>query len=302
MLLMSKTNTAFVYQWWGDKQPHLYFVPILTSIATLRGCNRRVPIYVLDYSGQDWSDWPKKLNFEAIHWTPKLSEYVNIPSDGSIVASRFWDVWEFAKQIKAETIAFCDADVFWLRNPLPIKPSTGINMNGNAGYFYFNKLDVHAKRTMHLYRSISTLGFYHDKFREQMISKQGWRIKQRMSVEITSTYMRRCRIGRFNHLKPKEHVVFSDLNKIPDPQMIHFWECGTYQFRARLALLFQEFYNLTAASLSQDDITLLMGKPFNFNRISLCDPRLLNNLEDNNAVKAVKQFLPISDLFTPTRL
>jgi hypothetical protein len=69
-------------------------------------------------------------------------------------------------------ILFCDTDVFWLKNPYPLKfeESNKLCCSGNTGVFYFDKRKEEAKKAFDMWKSYMALALLDLDFREHVRS------------------------------------------------------------------------------------------------------------------------------------
>ena len=153
--------TAFIYHFYNsstcsDVELHKE-APIIYSIATLRAVNPFVKIYVLDRTPglTIWGPWPSVLNFEVIvteGYFDKIHHASNFKSgdDYRYIAEKVFDIAEFVEKIPESHIIYCDTDIFWLKNPLPLLQwdkfcfSKYLNLipgqpEFNSGFYYFDK-------------------------------------------------------------------------------------------------------------------------------------------------------------------
>lgn len=164
-------NTAVVYHWWAlenDQSPNQNIrIPILASIATLRSVNKDVAIYVLDGSDQiqDWKHYPDKLKFTVVRNNFQLAEYKHL--NGWRNLSRLFDMALFDLAIPEENIIYCDADIFWLQDPLPFQQNPEkFCFNGyNSGYFYYNKKSPLVAKFFDLFQAYTITALNDENFR-----------------------------------------------------------------------------------------------------------------------------------------
>ena len=142
-------HAVVTYHWWQDETfgeertvpPYQNLrVPITLSIATLRAQNPTIPIKILDFSEypEDWGCFPEKLNFEVINADLFLKDYSHIA--GYRQLSRIFDI---RRHFTSGTVIYCDSDVFWFKDPLPLNknPQKFCYDGYNSGFFYYNPED-----------------------------------------------------------------------------------------------------------------------------------------------------------------
>lgn len=117
--------------------------PVILSISTLRNFDASSKIFVIDRTPNfhDWKDYPKRLNFEVIKDNSKFIDGL------SPIHNRIFDIKKWM-HLFSDDITYCDSDVFWLEDFIPIIDVNKISMvcqkrNGyiyfNSGFFYFRK-------------------------------------------------------------------------------------------------------------------------------------------------------------------
>ena len=138
-------STAIVYHYWNDGDFAIFEDlqnPVLVSIATLRGHDKNIPIYVIDASDnpKDWDVFPEILNFKVFKQTPTIP-LVNTPGLGLYrgkdiigsykLLSRPFDIDAISKIVDEEILVHVESDIFWLRPLLPIQKNP-------IEHFHFN--------------------------------------------------------------------------------------------------------------------------------------------------------------------
>lgn len=143
---------AFIYHFYNtsgclDIEQHKE-APVILSIASLRAFNKSVKIYVLDrtFGKTNWKQWSDLLNFKVIFingYFEKTS--INLDTkDIRFMQEKVFDIASFIETIPESHIVYCDADIFWIKDPLPLefdKFSFSIQQNKkiNSGFYFFDK-------------------------------------------------------------------------------------------------------------------------------------------------------------------
>lgn len=161
--LQSTITPHVIYHWWCDNLNTKPYQdtrsPIVASIACLRTHCPNVNITVLDASCQmrsksDWGEFPELLNFNIEQCVPFIKKHhINLwkktyKKKDTIcdlrLASRIWDIENYAKKLEENKILFLDSDVFCVSNPFPnlIKHHNSDDffcLNNNTGVWLYNK-------------------------------------------------------------------------------------------------------------------------------------------------------------------
>lgn len=222
---------CLIYHWWGnpsDRAPHLnHRTPLIHSIATLRGVNQTIPVYVLDISDEqvDFHGWDAKLNFKVIKWKPILAEYHD--KAGWKNLSRTHDVHHFAQTIPEDVIIYADSDVFWLSDPLPLhqNPDKFSFNKFNSGFWYYNKHSSMYKKFFSLYDAFIITSLNDDNFRVITRMYTDYNEWYYVLDETVLTYMYVKMPHLFNAVTALEHLVpscnRSEITRTQDAKMIH---------------------------------------------------------------------------------
>ncbi len=275
-------NCMVVYHWWAEPDDPPVWAnhrsPIILSIATLRACNPDIPIVVLDASASgktphnysDWGDWRQKLNFKVCRIQPSMmwaAERIN----GWKHLSRIDDVFQFADHYESDnTIIYCDSDVFWLKNPLPLNhDSANFCFDGwNTGFFYFNR--HHATSFRHIFSAYTTAAIYSEELRfviGKNINYDNW---YGVWDEQIITYMKSLHPELFSIIAKEEHFAMRDMGKA-DLDKVKMFHCnGTMvanpvteypglkqHSRGLTCLIFEEFYDKLLGVLSEEDLNTI---------------------------------------------
>jgi len=265
---------AVIYHvFWRDNGRDAYNdmqVPVVLAISTLRAVNPTIPIYVLE-CGQvrrEWSHFPEKLHFSVVYADFELEKKhhaaLHSASKSSVVCSRLSDVNEFAKQIPEDLIIYSDADVFWLRDPLPLDCAgeKRFCLNNNTGFFYYDKNSSEANWFLDVFQSYLITSLYNDDFcrRAHKINRwdTGGMERQRMWLEPCLQMVYKDIPDCCCSISKKEHGFWG----CEDPKMFHpaglnvEWD-GCYHLRGFIPFLMLEFYHLVESVLSESDFKLI---------------------------------------------
>lgn len=274
---------AVVYHWWHDpiKDIHVYNnlrVPLIISIATLRGSDPNIPIYVLNGSDVNvsWLDFPEKLNFKVVPYSFCLGDYRDRP--GWNLLSRLNDVADFSKQIEEDLIIYSDCDVFWLNSPFPVEqnPDKFCFDRYNSGFFYFDKRSANTQKFFELFKAYVLTALNDENFRvitRQYASEDSWTYV----LDETILYYMSCKLDNiFNIVGPYEHLApwtqaeimrVIDFDKIRmmhihgtsvKNELEHDYERHNHA-RGLSCILIKEFYERIIKVLKEDDLKLIFG-------------------------------------------
>lgn len=276
-------NTAVVYHWWSldcDALPHQNIrVPVIGSIATLRAVNRTIPIYVLDCSEHhvDWSDYEITLNFTVIRTKLFLSEYKHCYGWQNL--SRLFDLRRL--DIKEDIILYSDADVFWLRDPLPLQQSPQkFCFNGtNSGLFYFDRRSPGVKTFFHLFEAFTLTALNDENFR--IITRQyTGNVTFFVIDEQILSYMYIKLKSLFNTLNLLEHFV---LYKFKEGEVVDVSQVNNIHMHAVIVenplepIDWKRKWNRGAAVLYLKELFASVS--------SVCSPEQIKMMFDENLLK-----------------
>ncbi len=257
------------YHWWsfdGEPNPHKNLrAPIILSIATLRSVSN-IPIIVFDLSEKDmdWKDYPKKLNFEVIRKKFYLEKYQN-KVEGFRHLSRIFDLQEH--YIKNTDIMYVDSDVFFFKNPLPLKESTDKFCWDlwNTGFFYYNPeknsefFDVFKHYTMSAIHSGDIRNLF-----KKYVNYDSW---YGVWDEMVLGYMRGFHSDFFNKIEVEEHATLNNLFTIKDANMLHlngFMISNplnqNVHARGLACLYAKEFYENICKVFTEEDLIEIFGE------------------------------------------
>lgn len=283
---------AIIYHWWDNYNPIAFKnirVPILPSIATLRANNSYAPIYVLDCNKKmaNWGHFPRKLGFEVVPWKMSYESY-NQP-DVEFIA-RLKDIFNFTRQISADEIVYCDSDVFWLKDPLPLfhSPDLFCSNRYNNGFFYFDKNSPAIYQFFELFAAIGLTCLNSPEIVQHITQKT----KSAALDEKIVDYLFEIRPELVTRISPIEHATFRDflVKKInfKDFKMLH---CNglmvenkfqrTYgnrqHSRGLVTIMFKEFYDAMKSVLDHFDLELI----FNCDELNYYVPKQVDLLNED---------------------
>lgn len=242
-------------------------VPTLLSIATLRAVNPDIAIVVLDGSenrpSQRWGKYQDSLNFQvwgidfhlAKHW-----QHIK----GWQHLSRLFDLKRHPRSRSSDVI-YCDSDVFWLKDPLPLSCNTELFCfdGWNTGFFYYKQspaidmfFEIFESLTI---SSMVDLGI-RELLKEQVAIYDAW---YDVWDEVILTYMNCWHDALFDKLPPEEHCTARRMS--PDAKMFHCngtmvsnrfpqREGEREHSRGLLCLIIKEFYDNICKVLDPADI------------------------------------------------
>lgn len=218
------------YHWWdvsNGVEPYRNLQsPILPSIASLRANNPDIPITVLMGKNRsdrnDWLDFPEKLNF-----TVKPIEF-RLEKDyrqhrGWRHLSRIFDLEIHAQE---DIVIYCDADVFWFKDPLPLLTDTdkfGFNGN-NTGFLCYNRHSHTVQRFFEIFKAFTLSAMNDDDIRKLMKTHVGYDPWYFVFDEMICTYMfHGGHRDLFSQIPLEEHCCPRDFGKIDihDMKMLH---------------------------------------------------------------------------------
>jgi hypothetical protein len=219
-----------VYHWWSeeyDSPPAENLrAPILYSIASLRGVDKTIPIYILDGSKkpQNWHYWSSSLRFKVIPTTFCYeAKYAHRP--GYKHLSRIEDIWN--TKIAEEKIIYCDTDVFWIRSPRPtVFDGQRFAFNKyNTGFFYYNRTSPLIKDFHELWHAYVITALNDENFRVISTQYHDYREWYYIADETLMSYMMHKMPQYFDTIDINEHfTVGMSVQGMPSPdkiKMIH---------------------------------------------------------------------------------
>ncbi len=140
----------FIYHFWNKdkvkKITDFQVSPLVYSIASLRHHCTDISIKVLvpESSRIEWEDYPEILNFDVVVVPAiKKSNYIF----NHYLNQKIQDLLnEVLNSNVEELVAYCDADIIWIKNPLPLfEYNNFLNISfKNSGFYYFNNKEINA--------------------------------------------------------------------------------------------------------------------------------------------------------------
>ena len=273
-----KTPTV-IYHWWaglGEEPAYSNLAhPILLSIATLRAVNPTIPIKILDCSehNQNWLHLQEKLNFDVVKSDFFLKKHYS-DAAGYQLLSRMFDIRRGGHS--QDPVIYCDSDVFWLRDPLPL--SCDINkfcFDGyNSGFFYYDYESPIVQEMFEVFEAYTIASLRDKDFCNMIRSKATYSPWYYIWDEIILTYMNSTGLSKlFEIIPPEEHGLMRDFHKIDHSRMkmLHCngmniknplakRECEKNYSRGLACLMFKELHDNLIKSLDEDDIDLIFTK------------------------------------------
>ena len=261
-----------VYHWWGFGSCISKSVPVILSIATLRSVNPKIEIKVVDISDKQNDDWlyfQNKLNFEVVKINGKFRD-----SNHKFwrLFSRIPDVYNNNKQ---GTTIYCDSDVFWLRDPLPLykNPNKFCFNIWNAGFFYYNKTEE-VEKIFSIYERYILATMKDEKFCETIKYVINKNLKEEKVKSITEIYdetvlyyLYLTHRELFNVINTEEHCNINTIYQTNNPKMFH---CNGFKLfnnvtkekrcPAICCIMFEELYKNMCDTIGQNEIDMFFNK------------------------------------------
>lgn len=265
---MHNTTHAVIYHYWHKRDCLSLDYPIIVSIATLRAQNASIPIYVLDCSRRtvDWKEFPRTLNFTVVPWRFRLPRK---RFRGLVLwehSSKAFDLPEFAEKIEQSKIIFCDSDVFWLRNPLPLASEAHIDRfccrPENTGFFYFDKHSSAVKEFIKLWQATIVAAIYDMRIRKSIWTacRLDQSTKLPLHEEMVHYYVRNDRfafdIPMAENQRLKPGVTENDLK---DAKNLHIMQVFWPGKRGLIGLHIRELLDSMKNTLDSEQLRLLFG-------------------------------------------
>ena len=240
-------------------------VPTLLSIATLRAVNPSIKITVLDGSEEsDWGTFKKNLDFEVRPIEFCLKErWQHI--QGWQHLSRIFDLNRHAD---VDDVIYCDSDVFWLKDPLPLAcdPEKFCFDGYNTGYFYFDLRSPYMDSFFEIFEAYTISAMADKKIREILKSYVGYDAWYDVWDEMITTFMVASHEELFNFMPPEEHstarrlVGYTKMFHCNGTMMSNYFpkrKGERLHSRGLLCLVIKEFYDNICKVLDVDDLNLI---------------------------------------------
>lgn len=273
---MNLNPTVYYHTFTGKNEFPAYSnlrVPTLLSIATLRAVNPDIKIVVLDGSenmcNHPWGKYKESLNFQVWGTEFHLAKRWN-HIRGWQHLSRLFDMNRripmFRRKDKTyeETAIYCDSDVFWVKDPLPLKwNKDGFCFDGfNTGFFYYKPNDF-MDQFFEIFEAYTISAMANKDIREILKSHVGYEAWHDVWDEMTMTFMAHHHRELINIIPLDEHCTAR--RKTPDAKMFHAngtmvsnrfpqREGEREHSRGLLCLVIKEFYENICKVLDPADI------------------------------------------------
>jgi hypothetical protein len=273
-------DPVVIYHWWAEEaeQPAYSNIshPVLLSIATLRAVNKDIPIKVFNFSeyqttSSEWIHFQEKLNFEVHKSNFFLEKYSHVK--GYELLSRLFDIRQ-----SDSSVIYCDTDVFWMKDPLPLEyDGSKFSFDGfNSGFFYYDYESPAVKEMFDIFDAY-TITALNDKDFCQIIKE-----KEKIDYEpwyyiwdeIILTYMSHNGMEHLFDIIPlEEHGIARTLYKT-DKSKLKMLHCNGLVIknptsqrvseikhsRGLACLLFKELYSNICKILDEKDLELIFTK------------------------------------------
>jgi hypothetical protein len=282
-----------LYHWWGrgGKVAQNMTFPIILSIATLRAHNKDIPIVVMDLSEgpQDWEDYPDKLDFtvdkvdtylpidlQRYGFEPHPHHGVGLTESKPIdlrMMSRPFDYWKCGERQIQNKILGCDSDIFWLKNPLPLKAQ-------GTGKLWM-ALCLQAIYDADFRREIVEVTPHYPNIIDEMV--MNWAIEKGVSDPKPTPIYENFHISAF-----RSHISVEEVSiKVKN---VHCLIAIAGPERGRFCQVVKELYASLASVLNEEDLRDIFGDNYNCEKWAILD---FHKDNDKNGATANKmwQFL-----------
>lgn len=265
------------YWFWKPEAYNNLNVPVIPSIATLRGVNPDVPIVVLDCSDHetDYGPFPELLNFKVERIVPTYRPQHKL-FKGSNLLSRIMDIYRYAKEQGVKQVVYSDCDAFWLKDPFPLELSDSPRFcfNGNnTGFFYYNT--VTNEEFHQVFHAYNLAAIYHREIREIMKRHVGYADWFDVWDEMTTTFMYKENPGLIDIIPKREHGIAREIkrNNVDVAKMKMFHCNGTLvanevykadnekeHCRGLVPFLVEELYDNMCRSIPKEYMDIIYSK------------------------------------------
>lgn len=251
---------AIIYQYWDwGNDPYFFMdlnVPLILSIASVRSFNKKISIYVLDYSTHE-KDWFIKndLNFKVIKVNSEILTYCDCygvwpPQRRPI------DILKFSSLLNEKVIIFSDADVIWLKNPVPLNYDNKFHIvYNNAGFFYYLKGNDFIEYWADQCKKVILFDNY-GKYRLEGMAKDVNDKFGRIDEEVLFRYLRDNKMfdeSKIHYVNDEEQTLignFYDGSKCV--KSMHFHTASRWKYhisKGNTILMIKEFYDIISKSI-----------------------------------------------------
>lgn len=301
-------ETIVVYHWWGDEKEQPIYSnmshPIILSISSLRAVNPTIKIIVLNCSKYNPSQnelehFKEKLNFDILPINFTLEEHYS-KVKGYQLLSRLFDI----RKIDAtnQIVIYCDSDVFWLKDPLPLEcdPQKFCFDGFNSGFFYYDYDSPLVKEMFSVFDAYSITALRDKSFCKMIKEKTNYDAWPYIWDETVLRYMNENGMDHlFNVISINEHGAIRNINLF-DKNKMKMLHCNGLMIknptakrlsekshsRGLACLIFKEFYENICKSLDTKDINMIFTKNEIMNclsqQISLFDCESINQKKCND--------------------
>ena len=271
--------TVYYHHWIGQEEKPIYNnlrVPIVLSIATLRAVNPNVPIVVFeDISNnphpEDWAHFPDKLNFEVRQIPFYLSKNYSW-AKGNRFLSRIFDLRRHAFDVGWGETIYCDSDVFWLQDPLPLAcNSDRFCFDGyNTGYFYYRPSKT-MDQFFELFEAYTIVALNNEVIREMLKTYVGYELWHDVWDEMTLTYIAHQHSDLIQRIPAVEHATVRKLESTNLANTMKMLHCNGLlvanplckregereHCRGITCLIIKELYERLCSVLNEDDLRMI---------------------------------------------
>lgn len=268
---------AIVYHWWNDRPIGVwedFQNPVLASIATLRGYNESVPIYVIDTSHIErfWGSFPERLNFRVIKIDPMIPILerpeleICLGGNGCLpnyrLLSRPFDIEWLGSRIRENILCHVESDIFWLDDPVPLQnaPIDHFHFNFyNSGFWYYNRRSEYSQRFFRLWKHFILLGMCNREFQGRIMESYPWGQFQDEAVMCfcARNFHQNYSIPDSHNQIVKKHLNVDEFNH--GARNLHFIGQEFPSNRGLIPLLIDRFYASVSRALEPELLALLFG-------------------------------------------
>lgn len=266
--------TVYYHHWIGKAEKPAYNnlrVPVLLSIATLRAVNPTIPIVVLEDETSepqpdDWLHFPDLLKFE-VRPIPFFLERHYPHIIGHRFLSRLFDLRRHAHG----DVIYCDSDVFWFRDPLPLScDSDRFCFDGyNTGFFYYRPSDC-LEQLFEIFEGYTIGALNNQEIRQLMKRYVGYETWQEVWDEMTMTFIANEHSSLIHRIPAEEHVTVKNMPyvNLAKMKMLHcngllvanpVYKVASEKDHCRglLCLIVKELFGLLQSVLNESDLKLI---------------------------------------------
>jgi hypothetical protein len=261
-----------------------------------------------------WGEYPFKLGFNVWHQEPHLKKYHSDKAGYKHLSRIFdlqspepyarefsvhsWGTWEVPEDL---TVIYSDADVFWLRDPLPLNRSGDqFCFDGfNTGFFYYKPISKTISKFFEIFSNYTITALNNETFRKELKKHVGYDDWYYVFDEMTLSYMFHEHQELFSQIFVAEHCTvrqFSRALNMNAIKMLHANGAMMHNHLAKhagekehcrglLCLIWREFWDSISSVLSDNDIAEI----FTPEELAYYKPRQYSLRDDWQRVIATKQ-------------